>query len=206
MPPIHAIVVNIKFSREAVPQKTGAGLEEAAAAFVAGWRARLPLRLQVCQICLAVGAADRLQVKRDVIMVIGFQDAQEIAPQLGARRTGEPIAPPDRSDGMVAAVAFLHELAQLLARHPIGAGPARPGRFRHRSGHLPGSSSIARASGSLSSNRSRRLQFRKHVGRQAGGARPLVDFLDCREANIGHLLFADSQKRRDIPVGPGLDE
>ena len=81
-----------------------------AAAFLALLGLFLP-RLQISQICLAVGAADGADVELDVILDFRVEHLQNKVAKLLARWTAEPAAPPDRAGRVFAAIAFLHQAA-----------------------------------------------------------------------------------------------
>ncbi len=75
----------------------------------------LLLVLQIGQIRLAEGAADGLEVELDVALLVLGEHAQQEAAELLAARTAQAMAPPDRADAMLAAIAFLRQEAKLLA-------------------------------------------------------------------------------------------
>src|SRR5690349_2987285 len=91
-----AIATHLEVSR--------AGLEVAPPALLGLRRRLLQAGLQVGLVRQAVGAADRFQVKADVLLLLVVEDLQQVAAQLLARRAGEVLAAPDGADGVVAAV------------------------------------------------------------------------------------------------------
>src|SRR5581483_8670742 len=103
-----AVAPNLEVSR--------AGLEVAPPPFLRLGRRLLQAGLQVGLVRQALGAADRLQVKANVVLLLLVEDLQQVAAQLLARRAGEVLAAPDGADGVVAAVALLHQRPQPAAQ------------------------------------------------------------------------------------------
>src|SRR5581483_2009134 len=93
-------------------QIPGARFEDAPLAF-SFLRSRFLLqRLQVRKIRQAKRTRDRLQVKIDIVLPRFVEHLQKVAAELLARRAGEPFAPPNGAQGMLAAVALLHDEPQ----------------------------------------------------------------------------------------------
>jgi len=70
--------------------------------------------LQVGQVGLAKGASDGADVKVDVILQARIEHLQHVGAELFARGAGEPRPAPDSSDGVIAALALLDHVLQLL--------------------------------------------------------------------------------------------
>ena len=71
------------------------------------------LRLQVRQVRLAERTADIVQMELDVVALLGVERAEQITSELFAIGTAQPPPPPDSAHGMLAAIVFLDQRAQL---------------------------------------------------------------------------------------------
>ena len=95
--------------------------------------------MQVGQVGRAVGTADRLEVEVDVLLPRLVVHLEEVTAQLLARQTGQPLAPPDGAERVLAAVALLHGLAQRpLQGVRTAQGLLHPRHFGVASGRRPG--------------------------------------------------------------------
>jgi hypothetical protein len=105
-------------------QIAGAGFKIAPPAFIGLGRGLFLARLQIGQVGKAKRAADRVQVKVNVLAFLAVERLEQITPQLIAARTGQALASPNRADGVFAAVALLDERAEQPAQ---GVGFAEGG-------------------------------------------------------------------------------
>src|SRR5581483_5828239 len=98
-----------------------AGLEEPPAALVRLTAGLLLAGLQVGQVGQAERAADGAQVELDVILEVRVEGLEQGRAELLAGRAAQPGPPPDGADGVLAAVAPLHDQPELAAQGVGGA-------------------------------------------------------------------------------------
>jgi len=109
-------------------QAAGAGLEILAASPWGGRIAAGLLRAEIGQIRPAIAAADHFDVKRDVARRRLGQGAEQVTAQLLARRTTQPVLPPDfaqRVDARAAPDMNRRELRRNRSVFPCGFLDAR---------------------------------------------------------------------------------
>src|SRR5262249_52802795 len=95
-------------------QITRAGGVKPASAFARRLRRLRLLGLQVSQVGQTIRAADDFEVEAEVIALTVVEHVEHVAAELFARRAGEPLAPPDGAERVLAPVTLLHRLAQCL--------------------------------------------------------------------------------------------
>ena len=142
--------------RSIASQITGRGLEVLPPPPLLLWGGGVGL-LQVGEVCVADSAANRLQMKVDVLARSVIERLQQIRSELTARRTTQAAAPPDFANRVTAVIGVSRDRRQLLTqrlrvtqrlldrRHPFGRqllGEIRPqvfvgdGALRHQVAHF----------------------------------------------------------------------